>query len=524
VLRNRIFLGLVLLAILLATATVSFVQRRRSVLEQSGPGAVITLGRGDDFQSALNKARPGDTIVLQAGAVYLGPFTLPAKSGNDFITIQSSRLAELPEGVRVSPSQSHLFAKLFSATNGEPIIKTEASAHHYKFMGIEFATTNAKVVINDLVRLGESRSQSSLESVPHHLVIDRSFIHGFPTQEVQRGISLNSAETSIINSHISDIHGRGYDTQAICGWNGPGPFKILNNYLEGAGENVMFGGSDPTIQNLVPSDIEIRNNHFFKPLSWKKGDPSFVALPPLAGSSLDHWSVKNLFELKSARRVVIESNVFENNWIDAQAGSAILFTVRNQDGGAPWSIIEDVVFRNNVVRNSPSALNLLGSDNLQKSQRARNLVISNNLFTGITGTFLTMSGYSNVTISHNTHFQAGNIMSLHGQSSDSFTYRANLTMRSPNGYGVKGDGTGEGTIALQQFAPGYSFRDNVIIGARASDYPANNHFPPVPSAVGFVQFEQGDYRLKAQSPYSRAADGGAGIGCNFALLPNPPNT
>ena len=44
------------------------------------------------------------------------------------------------------------------------------------------------------------------------------------------------------------------------GWNGPGPFLIENNYLEAAGENVMFGGSDPSIANLVPSNITIRRN------------------------------------------------------------------------------------------------------------------------------------------------------------------------------------------------------------------------------------------------------------------------
>ena len=34
----------------------------------------------------------------------------------------------------------------------------------------------------------------------------------------------------------------------------------------------------------------------------------------------------------------------ENNWVDGQAGMAVLFTVRNQDGGAPWSVVEDVTF------------------------------------------------------------------------------------------------------------------------------------------------------------------------------------
>ena len=84
-------------------------------------------------------------------------------------------------------------------------------------------------MVFDLVRFGNA--QQTAAQVPHDFIIDRSYIHGFPTQEVQRGVALNGAEITVSNSHISDIHGRGYDTQALCGWNGPGPFHIINNYL-----------------------------------------------------------------------------------------------------------------------------------------------------------------------------------------------------------------------------------------------------------------------------------------------------
>jgi hypothetical protein len=503
-----------LVVVLVAGAGIAFMQRARRAESPTGQGngSVIQLDSNADLQRALNRARPGDTIVLQAGAVYKGPFTLPVKSGNEFVTIQSSRLSELPEGTRVSPSQSGLLAKLQSSENGSPIVKTEAGAHHYKFAGVEISTTDAQVKVNDLVRFGGYETQTSLDSVPHHLVIDRSYIHGFPTQEVQRGISLNSAETSITNSYISDVHGKGYDTQAICGWNGPGPFKIVNNYLEGAGENVMFGGADPKIPNLVPSDIEIRENYFFKPLSWKVGDPSY------AGS---HWSVKNLFELKNARRVTIDRNIFENNWVDAQAGSGVLFTVRNDNGTAPWSTIEDVTFTNNIVKNSPAALNLLGKDNLKPSQRGQKVTISNNLFTSISGTFLTMSGFPNVTISNNTHFQSGNIMTLHGDPSPGFVYQNNVTVRDEKGYGVKGDASGEGTVALGSFTPSYIFQNNVIVGAKSSQYPANNFYPASLNDVGFVGYESGDFRLQPRSRYRQAGSKGTALGVDFALLPQP---
>ena len=504
---NTSALPLLILGFLIVGAGVFVLRGGRGVQRE---GSIIRVDRGGDLQKALDQARPGDTIVLEAGAVYLGPFTLPVKTGNEFITIQSSRIKELPEGVRVSKSQSDLFAKLQSEAKGEPIIKTQPRAHHYKFIGIEVSTTNEKVIVRDLIRLGDWQYQTSLDSAPHDLVIDRSYIHGFEAQEVQRGISLNSANTNITNSYISEIHGKGYDTQAICGWNGPGPYKIINNYLEGAGENVMFGGADPAIKNLVPSDIEVRQNHFFKPLSWKVGDPSYAGR---------HWSVKNIFELKSARRVKIDQNIFENNWVDAQPGWAILFTVRNQDGKAPWSTIEDVTFTNNIVKNSPGAIVLLGLDDLQPSQRAKGLLISNNFFIGISKAFLTMAGYPNVTISNNTHFQSGNIMTLYGEPSPEFVYQNNITVRDNNGYGVMGDNTGEGKIALERFTPTYSFRNNVIVGANGSRYPTQNFYPASLSEVGFIGQETGDFRLRPGSRYAKAGDNGASLGADFERLP-----
>src|SRR5688500_16737955 len=38
---------------------------------------VITVSQGADLQHALDRARPGDTIVLNPGVVYTGNFVLP---------------------------------------------------------------------------------------------------------------------------------------------------------------------------------------------------------------------------------------------------------------------------------------------------------------------------------------------------------------------------------------------------------------------------------------------------------------
>ena len=215
-----------------------------------------------------------------------------------------------------------------------------------------------------------------MEDVPHHVIVERCLIRGDPRRGARRGVALNGAHAAVIDSYIADIKEVGADSQAIAGWNGPGPLKIANNYLEGAGENVMFGGADPSIRDLVPSDIEILRNHMAKPLAWKPGDPAY------AGTA---WTVKNIFELKNARRVRVDGNLLEHSWVQAQIGFAVLLTVRNQDGRAPWAVVEDVTFVNNVIRGATSGVNIHGRDNTHPSQPTRRIVIRNNLFVDIGG-------------------------------------------------------------------------------------------------------------------------------------------
>src|SRR5262247_25514 len=76
--------------------------------------ATISVPPGGNLQAALDAANPGDTILLQPGATYVGNFELPLKPGAAFITLQT-----LPDGLpgpdaRISPSESPGLAKLRS--------------------------------------------------------------------------------------------------------------------------------------------------------------------------------------------------------------------------------------------------------------------------------------------------------------------------------------------------------------------------------------------------------------------------
>lgn len=477
-------------------------------------GEIIEVPAGGDLQSALYTANPGDVIELEAGAAYVGNFILPAKPGSGWIHIRSSRYRELPSaGLRVAPPNAGLMPKIVTP-NGMPAITAAEGAHHFRFVGVEVRPADGLFVSN-LVMLG-SGVETDEADLPHHIIFDRSYIRGDPEAGSRRGVALNGIHLAVIDSYLSDFMDLYTDSQAIAGWNGPGPFRIVNNYLEAAGENVLFGGGDPRIPELVPSDIEIRNNHFFKPLSWKIDDPSYEGIP---------WLVKNLFELKNARRVLVTGNVFEHNWPHGQNGFGILFTVRNQGGTAPWSVVEDVAFARNIVGHMNSGINILGYDNNFPSQQTKRIVIRNNLFEDINGVkwggigggrlFQILSGAAAITIEHNTAFQDGPIIVGDGAPSSGLIYRSNITME---GSGVLGSGTAVGIDTLNTYFPDAVFSANVQIGGKAAQYPPGNFFPKTIDEVDFTDWSNGEYRLDESSPYKNTGWQGKDAGADFNPL------
>jgi len=196
--------------------------------------ATIYVAAGDDLQSALNAARPGDTVVLQANAEFVGNFVLPVKSGDAWITVRTSTADSSlpPAGYRIKPGDAALLARLRSP-NADPALRTAPGAHHWVLRYLEFRANQSG--LNDLIQIGDgSSAQNSMTLVPHHISLDHVYVHGDRYVGQKRCIALNAGNVTIRDSHISDCKGVGQDTQAICGWNGPGPYTIENNYLEAA--------------------------------------------------------------------------------------------------------------------------------------------------------------------------------------------------------------------------------------------------------------------------------------------------
>ncbi|MBK7232669.1 MAG: T9SS type A sorting domain-containing protein [Saprospiraceae bacterium] len=510
-----------------------------------------------DLQLALNAATPRTVLVLDAKAIFRGSFILRDKGkSNDWIVLISSQMQLLPVfGDRIKPGantnnatyplQSDAMPKLISINqSGLPTIRTEVNAHRYWLAGIDISIDPTVPQSFGLVNLGESgTSQNSIDKVPEWFSMDRCYIHGQDQANVMKyGVRLDCKNGAIIGCHISQFHSVGFDAQAISGVNGPGPFYITNNYLEGAGENILFGGGAPSIAGLVPSDILITKNYFHKPNSWKIGHPTYAG---------KHWTIKNLFELKTGKRVLLEGNILENCWADlpiGQSGYAILLTIRTENGGSPQADVSDVTIRSNIIRHTGAGISVSGSDD-GNGIKSKRILIENNLMYEINGplygdnningpnvgTAFHLGEPIDLTIRHNTILHTGAITWAY-KTMTGFSFTDNLchSYISAGGYqGIYGPGVNQGNATFTRYFPDLTdvslrFHKNVLIGGNASRYTnfntsSTNYFPQSTVNVGFLDYVNGftDYRnfnLTLNSPYYKAGSDMENIGANFVTL------
>lgn len=518
------------------------------------PGKAVMVRAGEDPSQALSRASCGDTIELQAGAVF-DKLILPQKECDDahWIIIRTSTPdAKLPpEGTRLTPcyagvsslpgrpplqcaSTENVLAKLeFGGRNGNGPIRLAPGANHYRLIGLEVTRAESPAVIYNLA--GPDNAAAD------HIVFDRMWFHGTAHNETVRGVMLSHVRyAAVVDSYFSDFHciaktGSCVDSQAIAGGQGDdpmGPFKIVNNFLEAAGENIIFGGGRGT---ATPADIEIRRNHMFKPLAWMKGQPGFVG-----GADGSPFIVKNLFEIKNAQRVLLEGNILEDSWGGfSQAGFGIVLTPKNQQAGnesvCPSCMVTDVTIRdcrishvgggfvigNGMTTNGGAAkdggrysIHDVVVDDIQPdTYNGRGVFAQISTAAGVS----TAKPLHDVSINHVTAFPTRVLFNIGGPRVDPRMDRLTITNSVFNGADSPVTSTGGGVEKNCSAGPGsrslevvlhscfvsYSFDHNVIIKG-GGGWPKENQSAKDAKEVGFSNFasgDGGDYRLSAGSTF-----------------------
>ena len=545
-----------------------------SLADTPAPGSIVTVRSGDNLQAALDHAHCGDTVELQAGAVFTGVFTLRAQACDSahWIIIRTSSADGLltPEGQRITPcyagvaslqgrpsyscaNPQNVMARIENNTAGDGPFILRTGANHYRLIGLEFTRTVGVQAAPGLVGVEPN-------GVADHIVVDRCWFHGTLHDETQVGVSLSGTNSvAVVDSYFTDFHctlnGMCSDAHAVGGGLGnhqDGPFKIQNNFLEASGQAVFFGGGAAT---MTPTDIEIRHNHLFKPWQWMPGSPGFVG-----GAGGRPFVTKNHLELKNATRVLFEANLLENNWGGfTQSGYAVLLTPKNQhtrhNGNVcPKCQVTDVTIRYSRIAHSGSGFQLAtsisgngghGGQALAGQRWSIHDVVLDDINKNLLGggnLFMIANGWSKnpvntITVDHITGFPDadGHLMILGNGPPDpdmfGFTFTNNIT--TTGSYPVWSSGGGprscaaDGTIAqkIKKCFTTYTFKNSALIATPApyppNSWPAGNLFPRDVKSVDFVNYNggvDGDYTLLSSSPYKKAGTDGRDLGADIAGL------
>jgi hypothetical protein len=519
------------------------------------PGNTIPVNAGGNLQGAIDAANCGDTITIAAGASFTGTYTLPAKACDDqhWITIRTSapNSSLPPEGTRLTPcyagvsslpdrpalnctSTATVTARILAGGNQAFI--TASGANHYRLIGLEITHPAAMPTgqPDTLVALTDSTA------LPHHILIDRCWIHGLPTAFLKRGVKIDGNYLAVIDSTVTDVHAVGTSTQGILSGTGTGPLKIVNDFVEGGDSAVGFGGQANPFGN--PADVEIRRNHLFKPWSWQAGNPDYLGYG---------FSTKVALESKNSDRVLIEANIMEHTWGDQSGGpsqggdgSIAWLGPKNQESSCPTCDVSDITIRYNVVRHAGGGFYIFDSpaDTGAIALQAMRYSIHDNELDDIStvysrqgsgnGTLNRFSGTStyappaNVNVFHNTGLAGGAaILSLNGASVLPYVgFNFSNNLETYGSYGILGCSGLVGTNVLTSCAPGYTWSNNILIGSATGLVS--------PSSINFANYNNGnggDYRLcqgpgtpastcTAASPYANKGTDGRDIGADISTV------
>jgi hypothetical protein len=527
------------------------------------PGKQIRVGAKADLVSAIEDAKCGDTLLLPAGASF-DVKVLPSKKCDDqhYITVRTdtpdSKLP--PEGTRISPAWGGIASlpgrPAFAQPSGGPakllatLVTRRAEGvslgDHFRFIGIEWTTAPD----TNIGRIATAEHSD-------HIIFDRNWIHSGEGSEVGHGVGITDGShmIAVINSYISGLYciartGKCTDATAVGGGRGDEPIstlKFYNNFLESAGENILFGGSAATI---VPTDIEIRRNHLFRPMLWKEGQPGYTPAP-----SGQPFIVKNNLELKSAIRVLVEANLLENTWGGfSQTGFSILLTPKSQANQCPVCRVNDVTIRYNRIRNVAGVFQIAnafaktGGAAADGGRYSIHDLVADNLHDADYkggGSFLMLVSWQppvhDIQIDHVTAFVTGGLLSIlnPGAKLANFTLTNSVFSVGDRRQPIASAGGGPQSCASRSQAQGaaavldacfdpYKFDKNLIVSERGS-FPKGNIVVGSPEEAGVRDLKDSvskDPRLchakgpgcPKASPGTGAASDGRDLGADVNAL------
>lgn len=542
-------------------ATVATLPQVTPDLTYSAPtGSVLKVGAGQTYpatqtglQNAINDAAAGDAIEITAGSsINCSDVNLPNKAGASYIHIRSSLFGNLPVGTRVGPGDTANMAALVQNVSDGKIFYGATQSHHWRFVGIEFKTSVNTNTFFSMDRNVSDTVFSSAADRQHHWILDRCYLHGVgSTNYMRHGIMLGADTFGMVDCDLSNIFSRvvdGLETHALLFQPTGLGYHFRNCKIEGSAMAVLMGGFAGWPYGENPRDVTFDRCLLTANVAWNPNHPAY------GGTSM---TKKNTCEIKVGQRILLKGCILENSWSQGQVGQIFNINTLESQWNAAYRT-EDITIKDCWLRHAAFALDYTagydgGTGNGNDSPLTRvtvdNVLItdckgnsiwdttggSNAKFSGKNFVGQQSTGYS-VLHKHVTAFSGRSIVvggwngtAPSGGMNDP-EWKNNII---PYGsFGILEVNTGQSDqTALNNWAPGWEFDYNLIIGSQGGLPTANNQYPANEATVQWVAqhgsdtgatfddiADLQDYKLAGGSPYKNDASDGTDPGVNIDQL------
>ena len=368
--------------------TLAALESGKTVIDVANASELTSLTSGGtvDGTTLAAAVATGPVVVKLAVTTYTGSFTFPALGNSHQIYVVSANYNSLPPSGTRTQEADRVNMPLFKAADNGPgysfhfaTLHVAFGAQKYRFIGLAATYPLDSDHGLGLFVAGKQNADltgeiDSSDDVPTDIIVDRCEYYGRDGAGYtdRKGVNFDVDGGAIVDSRVMAIAGNSSDDPMGIMVTFAGRSLTLENLeVTASGENIIIGGTDG--YRDVHTDIVLRKLWLHKPRHWFADDPSYDG---------HNRTIKNLLELKKASRVLIEDFVLEDcgDTDSGQSLSAFVFTVRNQDGGDPNAVVENVEVRNGFVRRCGVLASIIGEDNNHPSLETNRIYVHDVLY------------------------------------------------------------------------------------------------------------------------------------------------
>lgn len=464
----------------------------------------------------------GHVVVVDNSVVYTADYrgAFPLRSGGDAVpggtnvciliskafwdsmVANAGTCVVAPEKKRIT---SNANMAIFEANQQIGNFMVDGATKGWRFVGLAFRPNTALTQWSHVLDMGngdDNLQTTALANIPSNIIVDRCWLDGHSTCSILHGFELHCAYGAIVDCASGNevrIRFNG-ESHVICGYNGPGPYRVVNNLINGGTEAFIIGGALSACG--MPSDLEFRYNYLTRPFNWNPNVPTYDGI----GGSYN----KNIWETKATQFALIEYNVLEHSWQAAQDGAAFNVKSESYGNGGTIGYTADITIRRNLIRDTSMGTNVIGVPNVESAHPPQRVWFQDNLFR-VGAQYYPATSTRHVLVGlnqdcgfvHNTFISEGTVgvglqlptYVTEANTIPGFVYLDNIQENSTYETWKAGGGSGNTLTDIIDVTGGsYTINKNAVIGANGN-YPTTTYAPADEAAIVFEDVTNKDFSL-----------------------------